>query len=224
MDFYCFTGKIPALEEVWCVGDIFLSFAAGHATSLANEFDAQKCKQMYIFNRYDVKSMTTPLLNTNYVLVRLQNALANHLNNTVKLPRLLIVILDKDFIKLGDATYSDMAVRELVSSLFTTIQERKEQLQKKCIRSSEPKFIFVKPTPKYSLIDIGDEYKNMKRSFNKTLEKNIELQFLARGLSISHEIRRISRNPHEIRRIPGEIHPKPRKIRRVFAETSAPDF
>ena len=45
-----------------------------------------------------------------------------------------------------------------------------------------------------------------------------------KGLSISHEIRRISWNPYEIRRISGEIHPKPCKIRRVFAETSASDF
>ena len=40
--------------------------------------------------------------------------------------------------------------------------------------------------------------------------KNIGLQFLARGLSISHEIRWIS---GEIRRISGEIHPEPYKFR-----------
>ena len=43
--------------------------------------------------------------------------------------------------------------------------------------------------------------------------KNIGLQFLARGLSISHEIHRISWNPHEIWWISGEIHPEPYKFR-----------
>ena len=41
-------------------------------------------------------------------------------------------------------------------------------------------------------------------------EMNIGLQFLARGLSISHEIRRIS---GEIRQISGEIDPDPYKFR-----------
>ena len=39
-----------------------------------------------------------------------------------------------------------------------------------------------------------------------------------------HEIQWISWNLYEIRQISGEIHPKPCKIRRVFAETSAADF
>ena len=45
----------------------------------------------------------------------------------------------------------------------------------------------------------------------KTTFLNIGLQFLARGLSISHEIRRISWNPYEIRRISWN----PYEIRRI---------
>ena len=77
---------------------------------------------------------------------------------------------------------------------------------------------------------------------NKEIKHRVTIP--CKGLSISHEIRRISWNPYEIRQISwnpyeiqqilwnlyeirqisGEIHPKPCKIRRVFAETSASDF
>ena len=48
----------------------------------------------------------------------------------------------------------------------------------------------------------------------------IGLQFLARGLLISHEIHQISWNLHEIWQISGEIHPKPYKIR-CFSKNSS---
>ena len=48
----------------------------------------------------------------------------------------------------------------------------------------------------------------------------IGLQFLARGLLISHEICQISWNLHEIWWISGEIHPKPYKIR-CFSKNSS---
>ena len=67
--------------------------------------------------------------------------------------------------------------------------------------------------------------------------KNIELQFLAKVFRFHmksggfHEIRMKSGGFqvksggfHEIQWISGEIHPKPCKIRSVFAETSASDF
>ena len=126
-----------------------------------------------MFDRYDIKFLTSPLTTSGNILIHLQTVLADHLNKTTKLPRLLIVLLDKDFIHLGDATHSDVVIRSLVSSLFTSIQIRKEQLDRNAKRSSEPKFIFVKPTPKYNLINIDEDHRNMKWAFNRGLEKTI---------------------------------------------------
>ena len=44
----------------------------------------------------------------------------------------------------------------------------------KCFRTCEPKFLFMKPVPKYELIDVENINREMRRLFNRSLEKMVK--------------------------------------------------
>ena len=77
-----------------------------------------------------------------------------------------------------------MSIRWLVSALVLEIQTRKEQLPDFTFRSTEPKFIFVKPALKYAISDLDKDHMNMRHVFNRTLEKTI--QKYDRAYAIKH--------------------------------------
>lgn len=50
-----------------------------------------------------MKYLFTPVSVLDNILVRLQSALSAELNQSVKLPRLIVLVLDRDFVSLGDS-------------------------------------------------------------------------------------------------------------------------
>ena len=167
---FLFVGHIPTLEEIWFLGDVFLSFAAQHFNSIVRECKIQRSDNFYAVERFDTKFLFTPTASTGNVLLWLQSALAAEINNTIRLPR-FIVILDKDFTKLGNCQFSDIALKALICNVITDVQKWKEQLPQNVVRQLEPKIIFAKPTSKMGLMDINGDNAILKKYFNRSLEK-----------------------------------------------------
>ena len=65
----------------------------------------------------------SPLASSDNILTRLQNAVAFELNTTVKLPRIVVVILDRDFSRLRDSQAMDVSAKWVVSSLLLDVQQ-----------------------------------------------------------------------------------------------------
>ena len=77
---------------MWVLGDIFLSIAAAEfATCRKDGIDK------HIVSRYDVKYIFTLVDEERNFILRIQNAFVGYANQTVKLPRMIVLILDTDF-------------------------------------------------------------------------------------------------------------------------------
>ena len=136
-------------------------------------FASQKFKS-YIGSKYDVKFIFTPSDMCGNILTRLQNALASMINQTIRLPRFIIILLDCDFMKItGDYESTKGTVRWLMSSIIQAIGKRKKWLEDFAFRETEPKFLFMKPTPKPKRLDDCGSGRFQCRIYNRSVESII---------------------------------------------------
>ena len=125
-----------------------------------------------MFDSYNMKYFFTPVMMSSNVLIRLRDALVEGLHNFNKLPRVILVLIGRDFKKFTELPgLCDDGVVWLLTQLYTRIETRKGQMDKKCYRASEPKFIFIKPTPLYEKQDVFGKERELRRYFNKVVEK-----------------------------------------------------
>ena len=163
------------MDEIWIIGDVFLSFAAEHMQKIQQTKKNQRLKQYFIYENFDVKFSHVPIMEECNVLARLRKALSDLLNRTKKLPRIILVVIDKDFTKLGASTEAyDKVLNWYMVEILAVIQECKNQILENCFRKSEPKVVFAKPVPKYELIDVDNINREMRRLFNGSLEKCVK--------------------------------------------------
>lgn len=157
--------KIPALDTVWCVGDIFLDFESD--LLMANK----NVGAWYLNTRCDVKYFTYPVMELNNFLIRVQMSLAIALNESGHLSRFIVLVLGDDFEKMT-ASYklTELCFRWLISEIVVCVHRRKSYLPKKVVRSTEPKFVTVKPHPRCGILDISQAHKIKRRIFNRSIE------------------------------------------------------
>ena len=109
------------------------------------------------------------------IMARLRQAILDLINRHKKLPRFILIIIDKDFTKMGT---SAEAYKKLLNWLMVEIcgmiQTHKGQLLFECYRKSEPKVISTKPGVKYELMDVDHIHREMCRQFNRSLEKCVK--------------------------------------------------
>ena len=166
---------VPALDELWIVGDLFLSFAAEHLKHLHLDRKAQRLKQFFMYHNFDVRFGHTPIAQEKNILTRLRSAISDLINHNKKLPRILLVIIDKDFTKLGaSGEVYDKVLKWVMVEICGMIQQKKGKLLSKCYRESEPKVVFAKPVAKFELLDVDNINREMKRLFNRSIEKIVK--------------------------------------------------
>ena len=147
-------------------------FAAQKFNILRQKEQNDKCPS-YIDLNYDVKFIFSPVdANPNFLL-RISNALVGMLNQT-RLPRIIIFLLDSDFVKIT-AGYSltEWAIAKLISQTVIDIGKRKSQIDKKAYNQMEPKFLIMKPTARAEGFDDFIGGRNNRCIFNRSLEKII---------------------------------------------------
>ena len=92
----------------------------------------------------------------------------------VRLPRVLILMLDADFTKITVGyDHTKRAIAVLISNLIIEIAKRKSQLLKKAYRTTEPKILVMKPTPRAEAFEDLRGSRNQRRIFNRCLENVI---------------------------------------------------
>ena len=165
-----------ALELVWVIGHIFMSFAAQKFNEFRQvKYEQQlknpKVKPYYLDWRYDLKFIFTPVDASSNILLYIINAFIGMLNHTVHLPKHLIILLDEDFIKIT-AGYRmiEKTIGFIVGHNFQEISKCKKQLPDKAYRSRESKIIFGKPSPTKNDQEDVIGGRNQRRIFNRSLE------------------------------------------------------
>ena len=115
-----FTGDITALNDLWLVGDAFLQNNYYIFPGIRDKARSSRQPIPYIFEYYNVKCfyMATDVLITD-VLVKLVNSLILALNDTLKLPRIILVVPDTDIIDF--VNFSASGTRFVFSAAITWI-------------------------------------------------------------------------------------------------------
>ena len=76
------------------------------------------------------------------------------LNQTTKLPRHIVFMLDSDFTSItGGYRVTEKAIAWLVGNLMINLAKRKKELHPNTFHDTEPKVLFMKPTPKPKAYD-----------------------------------------------------------------------
>ena len=120
---------------------------------------------------YDLKFIFTPVHADPNFILRVTNALAGMLNQTSRLPRIIILLLDSDFMRITVGyTMTEKAPALMISQLVVDIGKRKSQLLKKQYKETEPKFLVMKPTLRAEGYDDLRGGRNQRRIFNRSLE------------------------------------------------------
>ena len=84
------------MDAFWILGDT-------SATLFNEELKKLKQKQqLFIFDNYDVKYLSTPVALNGNVLIKIRDALVDGLNSFNKLPRVTLVLIDRDFPKFSE--------------------------------------------------------------------------------------------------------------------------
>ena len=177
-----FSGKIYALDSIWVLGDIFMAAAAQKINAV---WDAEQKDKLpsYIDERYDLKYIFTPVATETNFLLRILNALVGMINLTLKLPRILILMLDSNFVRItAGYGHTERAIAWLVSHFIIKIEECKSKLLKKAFRKTEPKILIMKPTLRAASYEHFRGVRNQRQIFNHSLE-TIIVKHPMRGLS-----------------------------------------
>ena len=94
------TGEVTALNDLWIVGDQFLQRNYHMFPSMRDEARISRQPIPYCFEYFNVSSLyAKPQSLVKDMLAKFQGALVSGLNNTSKLPRILVVVPDEDILK-----------------------------------------------------------------------------------------------------------------------------
>ena len=116
-----------------------------------------------------MKFLFTPVDADRNILSQLYNAFSGMMSQTLKLPHIIILLLDCDFIKImGGYSGTKGTIRWLLSNMLISIAERKVLLTSKANRKTEPKFLLMKPTPKPTRLDDYGGGRIQRRVYNRS--------------------------------------------------------
>ena len=142
--------------DVWFLGDSFLKENFTSFQAVKTRAIKENASPPYLFDYYNVYPLyQNPVSSTRPRLTRIINALLDKLNEEEKLPRYIIIILDKDIIE--EAFFYDFGVKYILKNLITWIQRNidlcietcKEDIRGKrpgsLTSAIEPRYIWVTP-------------------------------------------------------------------------------
>ena len=121
----------------------------------------------YLYQNFDITAfMATPLC-TDPVIARMRNTLTEGLNNKIRLPRLIFLVLDESMkiTHLG----GEKPLRWLYSEISRVIQSKKDMLLPRCVIQGQPEVTTLKPVPRS--LDPRKHHKEDKRNVHKLVDK-----------------------------------------------------
>ena len=128
---------------------------------MKNNFDT------FLYTRYNLD------LGSN-VISRIRNALVDALNERLKLPKIILVVVDDDMIidtkhpKSGISLILGKNLEYLLGEMFRLITTRKDQVAQKCKKAKEPQIIWIKAPNHINLYDGTN-----RKKFNNCLEASL---------------------------------------------------
>ena len=160
-----FAESLEAVKDVWLIGDRFLKNIYHTFPAMRREAKLAKKEPPYLYRYYNVKYFVpdTSEYCTN-ALLRLQNVFIDALNNN-RLPRLILIFIDRDLIDSFGNDYVDYEVRDsfgkiidkLTSNLYQICNTKKLDMYNKrpgSISPSEPKLIWIRMIQHYNPQDM----------------------------------------------------------------------
>ena len=100
MSIYFFVDKVEAIYDVWFVGDEFFTKTFSEMQELRRRARAANAKPPYLYDYYNVFGFYTLRSSGNTRSIgRMLNSLIVGLNTRERLPRLIVLVIDKDIIE-----------------------------------------------------------------------------------------------------------------------------
>ena len=98
--FYIFVDSIQVSKDVWIIGDTFLYDVFTAFMAICQQVRRERKQVPFLHDFYNVQFyFKRPLSKIKQVEVRIVNLFIKGLNAKAKLPKYIIVMLDKDFIE-----------------------------------------------------------------------------------------------------------------------------
>lgn len=166
------SGFVPANQEVWVLGDGFLTMAAQHLEYWKEIAKRDPHEALYMLHWYDIKLIVPQAATSNSVEL-ITGALVNMMNTRPKLPSILVIMLgDVKFWCENSALKftMDLILKSLVKEIKRIVQLRQRDLPDKAV-GPDPIIYFVKLHWKPDkAIDGVAGYPKKRRTFNKLLD------------------------------------------------------
>ena len=176
--FHIFTEPIKGYEQLWILGDAFTasSFEQYYKLKAMKDFAAG-----HMIESYDVMARSGNKYTSNdpNILSRLRNMLIGLIHQEVKLPKMIIIVLDDDLVKYygpdEDDECLEKAFKRLLNELMTEfrkiISTQKERLPKKAQRPFYPQMVWIE-APLNKCFGNNRE----RKIFNKSLNSSAKFQ------------------------------------------------
>ena len=146
------------MNDLWIIGERFVEEIYNTFTGMKIEAQSSRMPIPYTFDNYNVSchfASSTSLITD--VLARYVNAVITALNETNKLPRVIIFIPDMDlidFIDFNDAGTRFVfgeAINWIISQILRAIESKKDHLRIRVgpVTAGEPKIIWIKAISRF---------------------------------------------------------------------------
>ena len=131
--------SVTAIEDAWFVGDTFMDEIFRALNELKRIACILKTNPPYLYQFFNVFSYYQNKLSCVRGIVRILNALIEGLNNRHRLPRLVVFIMDRDFI--SHINYFSFRVTEVMETVFHWLAREVNKL----IRRRKADLFDIKP-------------------------------------------------------------------------------
>ena len=173
---------VHAFYDVWIVGDHFLHNTAQAYFTMRNNAVKNNKTVPFLFQSYNVSAYFNMISSSTRGLARILNPLIQALNERPRLPKMIIVVPDKDIItdaktySFGSTYILGKALHYLVKEIGIVIQRRKMELMEKkpgTVVPDYPKVIWVRmlKRPKDIPVIGFTEALSMRGKFNSIREE-----------------------------------------------------
>ena len=170
-------GFIPGYEQIWIIGDEFLTRAEGHLFNKHPILIGEEDK-LYITENFDVKMKASTKLDLNTsVISRIRNQFVKAAFEFKLFPRLVVMVVDIDII--SDVKYSGYGISDiygqmlhwLITEINKVVEIHKDKLPQKSIKANYPPFVWMAPPQN---INVPDNI--LRGKFTQSLKANLEIQ------------------------------------------------
>ena len=174
-----FVENVTAIQDVWFVGDDFLRETFDTFTNLRVGSKIQRKAPPYLYEMYNVLAYHQTIRSMVPGMVRILNAMVEGLNKRLRLPKFIVLVLDKDFIALTKhfefGAYQSLkrCLDWLVKEINTILQRKTLDLMDKkpgAVAKQPPQIVWVKMLKRPN----GEEFSEiaaLRGKFNKVLEE-----------------------------------------------------